>query len=56
MSAISAIRQAMEDGLARGDEQSLVAFHEALLAGSLLVAAGAGVPAFHAHSAPAWAV
>ena len=39
MSAISAIKKALEDGFARGDEESLVAFHQALLQGELLVAA-----------------
>lgn len=42
MSAISAIRKALEDGFARGDEESLIAFYDALLAGDLLVAPGAG--------------
>ena len=42
MSAISAIKQALEDGFSRGDEASLVAFYEALLAGELLVVEGGG--------------
>ena len=43
MSAISAIKKALEDGFARGDEESLVAFHHALLQGELLVAASGEV-------------
>lgn len=46
MSASSAIRAALEDGFARGDEASLVAFYDALLAGELLVAVGGGEAAF----------
>lgn len=42
MSAGSAIKQALEDGFARGDEASLLAFYDALLAGELLVAVGGG--------------
>ena len=42
MSAISAIKQALEDGFSRGDEVSLIAFYEALLAGELLVVEGGG--------------
>lgn len=42
MSAISAIKKALEEGYARGDEESLIAFLDALLEGDLLVAAGAG--------------
>lgn len=42
MSAISPIKQALEDGFSRGDEASLLAFYEALLAGELLVAVGGG--------------
>ena len=46
MSAISAIKQALEDGFARGDEASLAAFYDALLAGELLVAEGGGEATF----------
>ena len=46
MSAISAIKQALEDGFTRGDEASLVAFYDALLAGELLVVEGGGETAF----------
>ncbi len=46
MSAISAIKQALEDGFTRGDEASLVAFYDALLAGELLVVEGGGEVAF----------
>ena len=42
MSAISAIKQMLEDGFAQGDEASLLAFYDALLAGELLVAVGGG--------------
>jgi hypothetical protein len=42
VSAISAIKQALEDGFSRGDEASLVAFYDALLAGELLVVEGGG--------------
>ena len=42
MSAISAIRRALDDGFARGDEASLSAFHQALLDGQLHVAEGGG--------------
>lgn len=38
----SAIKKALEDGFARGDEASLVAFYDALLADDVLVAPGAG--------------
>lgn len=46
VSAISAITQALEDGFTRGDEASLVAFYEALLAGELLVTEGGGEATF----------
>lgn len=46
VSAISAIKQALEDGFSRGDEASLVAFYDALLAGELLVAEGGGEAGF----------